>query len=216
MANTTFNGPVRSQNGFQEWNGTAWVPVAGGGGATEIFLGDQYSPNFFGNPDNRYSDSQNSVPPTGPTAGTIIQLPQIAVGQSYRIRSDSGSGSGYTWAIQLPSIPGTDMSAFFEPVCAANYVYDSVYNSDLDVYTYTPAVFYFSIGTVGETPLDTMYLYGAPQIWAPLEITRLPDVTVPGFGMVALFNQSATPTFKYQYPLPDWFVYPYTQLLPAP
>jgi len=32
MANTTFKGPVRSQNGFQEWNGSAWVPVAGGGG----------------------------------------------------------------------------------------------------------------------------------------------------------------------------------------
>ena len=32
MANTTFSGPVRSQNGFQEWDGSAWVPVGGGGG----------------------------------------------------------------------------------------------------------------------------------------------------------------------------------------
>jgi hypothetical protein len=29
MANTTFNGPVRSENGFQEWDGSAWVPVSG-------------------------------------------------------------------------------------------------------------------------------------------------------------------------------------------
>jgi len=32
MANTTFKGPVRSENGFLEWNGSAWVPVQGGGG----------------------------------------------------------------------------------------------------------------------------------------------------------------------------------------
>lgn len=38
MANTTFKGPVRSQNGFQEWNGSAWVPVAGGGGGSAIYV----------------------------------------------------------------------------------------------------------------------------------------------------------------------------------
>ena len=32
MGITTFSGPVRSDNGFQEWNGSEWVPVAGGGG----------------------------------------------------------------------------------------------------------------------------------------------------------------------------------------
>lgn len=36
MANTTFKGPVRSQNGFQEWDGTSWVPV--GGGASAIIV----------------------------------------------------------------------------------------------------------------------------------------------------------------------------------
>jgi hypothetical protein len=32
MANTTFSGPVRSQGGFQEWDGSTWVPIGGGGG----------------------------------------------------------------------------------------------------------------------------------------------------------------------------------------
>ena len=32
MANTTFKGPVRSQNGFQELVGGVWTPVGGGGG----------------------------------------------------------------------------------------------------------------------------------------------------------------------------------------
>lgn len=36
MANTTFKGPVRSQNGFQELVDGAWVPVAGGGGIQTI------------------------------------------------------------------------------------------------------------------------------------------------------------------------------------
>lgn len=216
MANTTFNGPVRSQNGFEEWNGSAWVPVAGGGGSTPILLGDEYSALLSGTPDNRYSDLKTAVPPTGPTAGTIIQLPQIAVGQSYTIRSDGGSGGSNVWAIQLPPIPGTNLSAFFDPTFAANYVTDSVYNPALEVYTETPAVLYVSRGTAAGEPLDTMYLYGAPQIWAPLEITRLQDITVPGFGVVAVFNQSATPTIIFQNPFPDWFVYPYTQLLPTP
>jgi len=41
MANTTFSGPVRSQNGFQEWDGTEWVPIGGGGGggaSTTIYV----------------------------------------------------------------------------------------------------------------------------------------------------------------------------------
>jgi hypothetical protein len=32
MANTTFKGPVRSQNGFQELVDGVWTPVGGGGG----------------------------------------------------------------------------------------------------------------------------------------------------------------------------------------
>jgi hypothetical protein len=38
MANTTFSGPVRSQNGFQEWDGTEWVPVGGGGGGGAVLI----------------------------------------------------------------------------------------------------------------------------------------------------------------------------------
>jgi hypothetical protein len=51
MANTTFKGPVRSENGFQEWDGSAWVPVAGGGGGGEVMIvpaagGETYTLNF--------------------------------------------------------------------------------------------------------------------------------------------------------------------------
>jgi hypothetical protein len=38
MANTTFKGPVRSQNGFLEWDGSAWVPVGGGGGGGSALI----------------------------------------------------------------------------------------------------------------------------------------------------------------------------------
>ena len=31
MGITTFTGPVRANGGFQEWDGTEWVPIAGGG-----------------------------------------------------------------------------------------------------------------------------------------------------------------------------------------
>jgi hypothetical protein len=36
MANTTFKGPVRSQNGFQELVDGEWVPVGGGGGSATL------------------------------------------------------------------------------------------------------------------------------------------------------------------------------------
>jgi len=38
MGITTFSGPVRSDNGFQEWNGSEWVPVAGGGGGSSAIV----------------------------------------------------------------------------------------------------------------------------------------------------------------------------------
>ena len=40
MANSTFSGPVRSQNGFLEWDGTDWVPISGGGGSAIIPITD--------------------------------------------------------------------------------------------------------------------------------------------------------------------------------
>jgi len=36
MANSTFSGPVRSQNGFQELVDGVWTPIGGGGGAALI------------------------------------------------------------------------------------------------------------------------------------------------------------------------------------
>lgn len=36
MANSTFSGPVRSQNGFQELVDGVWVPVGGGGGGVTL------------------------------------------------------------------------------------------------------------------------------------------------------------------------------------
>jgi len=45
MGITTFSGPVRSDNGFQEWNGSEWVPVAGGGGGGSANI---YIPNTTG------------------------------------------------------------------------------------------------------------------------------------------------------------------------
>ena len=47
MGITTFSGPVRSDNGFQEWNGSEWVPVAGGGGGGSVIAASNDGSDYF-------------------------------------------------------------------------------------------------------------------------------------------------------------------------
>lgn len=201
MANTTFNGPVRSQNGFQEWNGSAWVPVAGGGGNVSVFL--NASATAFG-ADNRYSDDSSQDPPTGPTAGNIIQLPAIEVGQAYSIIGISG-GSQDAWALQLPSISGVDLTVYSGLPFSASYD-----DGNFPVATVTAT--YATYSSVF-TPVDTLYIYGRMESQPVLQIGRGPNLVVPGFGTLAVFFQLTTPIFRFATPAPDPYVYPYTQLL---
>lgn len=212
MANTTFNGPVRSQNGFEEWNGTAWVPVAGGGGgggggSTIVYLNSQ---DYFAGEDNRYSDDSAQNPPTGPTAGNIIQLPVIEVGASYKILCSTSGNSYDCWALQLPSIAGADASVFLSSTLqsiqtdtAGNY---PVYTGNNSFFVYSQVF----------TPVDTIFIYGALTGVNAFEITRVPNTVVPGFGTLAAFAVTTAATFQYYEPAPDHFVYPFTQLLPTP
>ncbi len=89
MANTTFKGPVRSQNGFQELVDGVWTPVGGGGGGSAPVV-------VFRNP----------------SAQTLITLPvPTEIGQVYRYifpRSDSNVGEPAI--ITCPSVPGTSGS----------------------------------------------------------------------------------------------------------
>jgi hypothetical protein len=209
MANTTFSGPVRSQNGFQEWNGTAWVPVAGGGGSTTlVYLSN--SSSFPGVGDNRYSTDSSINPPIGPTAGNIIQLPDIPVGASYSIVNPTGGSTNDCWALQVPAIAGTDVSLFASLDIQYAFIGGSgsypVYTG-LDTY-----VAYSSIGA----PTNTLFVYGELSPTNALVITRHDDLFVPGFGNVAAFYQTTSAVFRSFVPCPDPYVYPYDQLLPPP
>jgi len=211
MANTTFSGPVRSQNGFQEWNGSAWVPVAGGGGggSTLVLLNNQGSP--YGD-DNRYSTNSTQDPPTGATAGNIIQLPAIEVGASYKIANIASGNSSDCWALQLPPIAGTDASFFATNLLQSIQTYSGnagqypVFTENNSFLTYSGLF----------APTDTMFIYGALSASNAFEITRLQTVTVPGFGTLAPFVPTTPATFQFYDPAPDHLVYPYTQRLPGP
>jgi hypothetical protein len=193
MANSTFSGPVRSQNGFQEWNGTAWVPVAGGGGGTTFV--DILS-------ENSYTDDYYADPPTGPTAGTTIQLPVIGVGETYTVLVGGSGGGLQAWALQFPSIPGTDLTSYYGYYNVKSIGGDSPLLTVLEEYC-----------TSANGPADTVYIYGF--IYTPMQIIRLEDIVVPGFGTVALFQQIVPPSMNItQYPNP--FVYPFTNLIPGP
>lgn len=89
MANSTFSGPVRSQNGFQELVDGVWTPLGGGGGgsAAVVVIRD-------------------------PAVNTVVTLPvPTEVGQVYNYlvpASVNGAGEKVTFA--LPSVPGTSGS----------------------------------------------------------------------------------------------------------
>ena len=211
MAYTNFTGPVRSEEGFEEWNGTAWVPVAGGGGggSTVVFLSNTTS--AFGD-DNRYSADSDQNPPTGPTAGNIIQLPVVEVDATYKILCFSGGNSTDCWALQLPAIAGTDASVFVSTILQSIQLYSGT-AGQYPVYTENNSFFVYSSVSA---PASTMFIYGALSPANAFEITRTQNVTVPGFGTLAIFTPTTAATFQFYDPAPDHFVYPYTQRLPVP
>ena len=89
MANSTFSGPVRSQNGFQELVGGVWTPVGGGGGGSAAVV--------------VFRD---------PVVDTVITLPVPAeVGQvyNYLVPPTAGAG-GQKVTFVAPPVPGTSGS----------------------------------------------------------------------------------------------------------
>lgn len=204
MANSTFSGPVRSQNGFQEWDGTAWVPVAGGGGGNTLVYLNNASAAFYG-ADNRYSTDGEQNPPTGATAGTFVQLPEIPVGSSYEIINPTGGSSFDCWALKLPTIAGIDIAAF-----SNNAFQAALLGGTGSFPVYTGLTTYLGNSSLS-APSDTLFIYGALDQTSALLITRLLDVSVPGFGNVALFKQATPAVFAAFNPFPDQYVYPYTQ-----
>lgn len=90
MANTTFNGPVRSENGFEEWNGSAWVPI-GGGSSTTVYTRD------------------------GTTQTYTLAAP-AAVGETYNIAFTYGDSTLGDIQISLPAIAGADQTYFVPQV----------------------------------------------------------------------------------------------------
>ena len=212
MGTSTVSGPFRSANGFQELVNGVWTPVGGGGGGggggfVPVALVNQNGV-YLGLPDNRYSADGTQNPPTGPSAGTIIQLPPIQVGGTYYIYTPTGGGSFDTWALKLPTFPGIDLSAFAVGKFAINY--GTITSGSYPVQTIgTQSFGYSSLNS----PTDTLYFYGGIDLTSWLGITLTAILPVPGFGTVAFFTQSTVPVMFNYDPFPDPFVYPYTQLI---
>lgn len=78
MANTTFNGPVRSENGFQELVDGVWTPLGGGGGGGSVVV--------------LPSDTDSYVLPGDATPGQVITI----------LRGVDDNSPGVTLSITAP------------------------------------------------------------------------------------------------------------------
>lgn len=183
MANSTFSGPVRSQNGFQEWNGTAWVPVAGGGGMPVVVLTENNAYGTF----------------SGGVTGGAVNLPKLEVGQSLRVVGDAASAWGNTnnfvWKVVPYVNPNSDF-AYIEPNVSATKLPDPYYMQMQSFYTSSLPF-----------PPDTLYVYrenlNNPSSfaleWITFEITYLGSLSGEGitgdiyqFGNVPFFAYYGT------------------------
>ena len=99
MANTTFNGPVRSQNGFQQLVDGVWTPV-GGGGTTLI----PYTP--------------------GTTNYTITGLTTPGDSASFAWEFHEPE-TGDELVVDAPVIPGTDQVLFVKTISIPTVGVDS-------------------------------------------------------------------------------------------
>lgn len=176
-------------------DGTA---ISGGGGGGTTFIG-LYTDSDPTGTDNRYSIDWDQDPPVGDTAGAVINLPLIDVGQTYTFTGISSADLD-VWAIELPSIPGTDLAIFY-----GDYVVNAK-NYQSPGEPLVSGTYIRNLAATGVT--DRIYLYGGGQF----QIIRLPNVTVTGFGTLALFSPITIPTILVE-PFPDPAVYPFTNVI---
>jgi hypothetical protein len=173
MGTSTVSGPFRSQNGFQELVNGVWTPVGGGGGGyTFATLYGEYGPNA--SLDNRYSDSFYTV--SGPTAGTVITLPEVPVGGTIAINLDNGASTS-VWKIKVPTPAGADF-AFIAQNLSVNLSNDFTGLS-------APTSSWQVWDEVNDFPSDSVYLYGTIQNM--LTLVRAPDMVYPGFGVIVSY-----------------------------
>jgi len=195
MGISTVSGPFRSENGFQQLdeNGV-WVPVAGGGGGggtTFVKFEDT----------NRFSNNKYNPTPSGPTAGNVITLPSISVGETITFYANGGSNSD-TWKVQLSIPSDADIVAFLGSFSQIN---------DNGVYS-APSFIQPIQGAGPGVPSDSVFFYGFPI--TPFQFIRMPNLVVPGFGTVAVYNTLGIAVLP-QAPteLGNVNIYPFTNLL---
>lgn len=112
MANSTFSGPVRSQNGFQELVDGVWTPVGGGGsGAGLVLVTRPTAP-----PPNPSDVLYQFIPtPTTPVIGqqwVVVLEPTYgkAEGGIIRLGFNTTWGPNYTFFGNMTTVWNTDQS----------------------------------------------------------------------------------------------------------
>lgn len=150
MANTTFNGPVRSENGFQELVDGVWTPVGGGGGGGGTATMVPY--NAF------------SVSITLPSSATATAGQKVA---SYYGEFVIGSYYPYNLVINATANPAVDSSIIMTTTSADPSSVTSVFPTGPNtatIYTTGSAVtfivdaYYFGTTTGGGSTYDVWFL----------------------------------------------------------
>jgi hypothetical protein len=188
MGTSTVSGPFRSQNGFQELVNGVWTPVGGGGGGggggvvdVITLVDDSQAGAFAGFTCNSYSEDITADPPTGPSAGNIIQLPSMGIGQAVLVNFQSSGGYQKCWALKMPNIAGIDVSYLANNGGLIAYTDPFTGGGNPEV-----NVIYNVFSTNPEDPIPgIVYIYA--KVSTPFYIARTANWNVSGFGPIATF-----------------------------
>jgi len=183
MGTSTVSGPFRSQNGFQELVNGVWTPIGGGGGGgggvvDVIRLVDSSPfPAFVGAVCNSYSEDPLQDPPTGTSAGNIIQLPYMDIGQAVLITNLTQDDNARCWALKLPIVPGYDWGYMTNNYGIIGFIDSGNIQLIFNVNSAEP-------GGPSLVPIFYFYSEGGPSFY----IVRDKDWVVDGFGPIAIYN----------------------------
>ena len=201
MSNTTFNGPVRSKDGFLEWDGNAWVPVSGGGGDVGITFGGIWGgPTWDGS-----TPLQLNTTASGVTPGTYVN-PTLTVNAEGRVTNavngtaPSIAGGMKTFASTIVVVNGNGTS--FETIPAGAFPINiwvrlnNLYTGSMSIALGTTLLADFNASFIGAVPFYSSVIGINTSDFYPYQFPTSPTTSAQPINISDAYGSSGTTTIR--------------------